>query len=72
MNNKKWLWLLPLFGIVLFFTACRAINKPVTFYVFSDTHCMDSMNRYEVLEWSEGRVGVSTDRVGGVGSTGRS
>ena len=30
------------------------------------------LNRYEVLEWSEGRVGVSTDRVGGVGSTGRS
>ena len=29
------------------------------------------LNRFEVLEWTEGSVGVSTDRVGGVGSTGR-
>ena len=28
------------------------------------------LNRFEVLEWREGSVGVSTDRVGGVGSTG--
>ena len=28
------------------------------------------LNRYEVLEWDEGTVGVSTDRVGGLGSTG--
>ena len=28
------------------------------------------LNRYEVLEWEEGAVGVSTDRVGGLGSTG--
>lgn len=26
--------------------------------------------RYEVLEWREGEVGVSTDRTGGLGSTG--
>ena len=30
------------------------------------------LNRFEVLEWTEGNVGVSTDRVGGVGSTGHS
>jgi dUTP pyrophosphatase len=29
------------------------------------------LNRFEVLEWSEGSVGISTDRQGGVGSTGR-
>lgn len=29
------------------------------------------LNRFEVLEWREGSVGVSTDRVGGFGSTGR-
>lgn len=29
------------------------------------------LNRFEVLEWSTGRVGISTDRKGGVGSTGR-
>lgn len=28
------------------------------------------LNRFEVLEWAEGAVAVSTDRVGGVGSTG--
>jgi dUTP pyrophosphatase len=28
------------------------------------------LNRYEVLEWDEGAVSVSTDRVGGLGSTG--
>ncbi len=29
------------------------------------------LNRFEVLGWSEGGVGISTDRQGGVGSTGR-
>jgi dUTP pyrophosphatase len=29
------------------------------------------LNRFEVLEWNEGSVGVSTDREGGFGSTGR-
>jgi len=29
------------------------------------------LGRFEVLEWSEGSVKVSTDRTGGVGSTGR-
>ncbi|HET7553968.1 MAG TPA: hypothetical protein VFK04_21940 [Gemmatimonadaceae bacterium] len=29
------------------------------------------LNRFEVLDWSAGSVGVSTDRTGGVGSTGR-
>ena len=29
------------------------------------------LNRFEVLEWSAGSVGLSTDRKGGVGSTGR-
>ncbi len=29
------------------------------------------LNRFEVLDWSAGSVGVSTDRKGGVGSTGR-
>ncbi len=29
------------------------------------------LNRFEVLDWSAGSVGVSTDREGGVGSTGR-
>jgi dUTP pyrophosphatase len=29
------------------------------------------LNRFEVLEWQEGSVAVSTDRQGGVGSTGR-
>ena len=29
------------------------------------------LNRFEVLDWSPGSVGVSTDRKGGVGSTGR-
>lgn len=28
------------------------------------------LHRYEVAEWEEGPVGVSTDRVGGLGSTG--
>lgn len=28
------------------------------------------LNRFEVLEWADGTVGISTDRVGGVGSTG--
>ena len=28
------------------------------------------LNRYEVVPWREGAVGVSTDRVGGLGSTG--
>ena len=28
------------------------------------------LNRFEVLEWEVGRVGISTDRVGGFGSTG--
>lgn len=28
------------------------------------------LNRFEVLEWMPGKVGLSTDRVGGVGSTG--
>ena len=30
------------------------------------------LSRFEVLDWSDGAVGVSTDRVGGVGSTGTS
>ena len=30
------------------------------------------LSRFEVLEWCEGAVGVSTDRIGGVGSTGSS
>jgi hypothetical protein len=29
------------------------------------------LNRFEVLEWRAGSVGISTDRKGGVGSTGR-
>ncbi|HEY9450757.1 MAG TPA: hypothetical protein VIQ60_13480 [Gemmatimonadaceae bacterium] len=29
------------------------------------------LNRFELLEWNGGSVGLSTDRVGGVGSTGR-
>lgn len=29
------------------------------------------LNRFEVLEWSVGSVGISTDRKGGLGSTGR-
>lgn len=29
------------------------------------------LNRFEILEWSTGSVGISTDRKGGVGSTGR-
>lgn len=29
------------------------------------------LNRFEVLRWSAGNVGISTDRKGGVGSTGR-
>lgn len=29
------------------------------------------LNRYEVATWAEGEVGVTTDRVGGLGSTGR-
>ncbi len=29
------------------------------------------LNRFEVLEWSKGMVSISTDRKGGVGSTGR-
>jgi dUTP pyrophosphatase len=28
------------------------------------------LNRFEALEWVEGEVGISTDRVGGLGSTG--
>lgn len=28
------------------------------------------LNRFEILDWTGGAVGVSTDRVGGVGSTG--
>jgi dUTP pyrophosphatase len=30
------------------------------------------LNRFEALPWVEGIVGISTDRTGGVGSTGRS
>ncbi|MCG8467050.1 MAG: dUTP diphosphatase, partial [Gemmatimonadetes bacterium] len=29
------------------------------------------LNRYQVAEWTPGEVGVSTDRVGGLGSTGK-
>ena len=49
--NKKAGSLLPLMlPIIMLLAGCRATNEPVSFFVFSDTHCLDSLNRHEVLD----------------------
>jgi predicted phosphodiesterase len=51
MNYKTSLLLLFISSIILLvFANCRATNKPVSFYVFSDTHCLDTITRYNVLD----------------------
>jgi hypothetical protein len=37
-------------ALTIFFSGCKAVNRSTVFYVFSDTHCIDSLNRYEVLD----------------------
>ncbi len=41
-----------IFLALLWILVCcsSACNRPVSFYVFSDTHCMDSLRRYAILE----------------------
>ena len=51
MKNKTSFLLLVISSIILLlFAGCRATNKPVSFYVFSDTHCIDTITRYNVLD----------------------
>lgn len=49
MHNKKISHHLICLSIILLISGCTA-SKPFSFYVFSDTHCLDSLNRNEVLD----------------------
>jgi cytolysin (calcineurin-like family phosphatase) len=37
-------------ALAAFLSACKASNKSTSFYVFSDTHCLDSLDRHAVLD----------------------
>ena len=36
--------------IFLLIVGCKTTNKTFSFYVFSDVHCLDSLNRHDVLD----------------------
>jgi len=52
-----------------FVLVLNAATEPVTIE-HGERIAQIVLNRYEVVSWESGEVGVSTDRVGGLGSTG--
>jgi predicted phosphodiesterase len=51
MNIKsKSLFAIVIFSALLIMAGCKASNKAISFYVFSDTHLLNTQNRYDVID----------------------